>query len=313
MHTICSINPRHILGMMYLRMINLFDIFKKDKKIVVEVVNANNPITDHIKENIGKFQVIFSPSRKFIWFKNAKVAGTSMYRGIMKREILDLVSYKDNPTEFDQWWDNLTDRELKKYFKFTFVRNPFDRLLSAFSHIIIEGTVNGYYRDMELIEVGSVEDRIVNERGVLDMKFDHMYLLFSLFIMRVLPDYDINKKSVHWMPQNILSHYNKKPIVDFIGKYENLANDWRYVADKIQVNTTLPFVSSSKSQKVTNKTRQEMYKVHWKGYYFSNEIVSAILDYYPEDFDLLGYRPVALALQQRIKIRRDLLDAKHNS
>ena len=166
---------------------------------------------------------------------------------------------------------------------------------------------------MELIEVGSVEDRIVNERGVLDMKFDHMYLLFSLFIMRVLPDYDINKKSVHWMPQNILSHYNKKPIVDFIGKYENLANDWRYVADKIQVNTTLPFVSSSKSQKVTNKTRQEMYKVHWKGYYFSNEIVSAILDYYPEDFDLLGYRPVALALQQRIKIRRDLLDAKHNS
>ena len=294
-------------------MINLFDIFKKDKKIVVEVVNANNPITDHIKENIGKFQVIFSPSRKFIWFKNAKVAGTSMYRGIMKHEILDLVSYKDNPTEFDQWWDNLTDRELKKYFKFTFVRNPFDRLLSAFSHIIIEGTVNGYYRDMELIEVGSVEDRIVNERGVLDMKFDHMYLLFSLFIMRVLPDYDINKKSVHWMPQNILSHYNKKPIVDFIGKYENLANDWRYVADKIQVNTTLPFVSSSKSQKVTNKTRQEMYKVHWKGYYFSNEIVSAILDYYPEDFDLLGYRPVALALQQRIKIRRDLLDAKHNS
>jgi len=299
--------------MMYLVMINLFDIFKKDKKIVVEVVNVNNPITDHIKENIGKFQVIFSPSRKFIWLKNAKVAGTSMYRGIMKREILDLVSYKDNPTEFDQWWDNLTDRKLKKYFKFTFVRNPFDRLVSAFSHIIIEGTVNGYHIDMDLIEVGGVEDRIVNERGVLDTKFDHMYLLFSLFIMRVLPDYDINKKSVHWMPQNILSHYNKKPIVDFIGKYENLANDWRYVADKIQVNTTLPFVSSSKSQKVTNKTRQEMHKVHWKGYYFSNEIVSAILDYYPEDFDLLGYRPVALALQQRIKIRRDLLDAKHNS
>ena len=79
------------------------------------------------------------------------------------------------------------------------------------------------------------------------------------------------------------------------------------------MNTTLPFVSSSKSQKVTNKTRQEMHKVHWKGYYFSNEIVSAILDYYPKDFDLLGYRPVALALQQRIKIRRDLLDAKHNS
>jgi hypothetical protein len=103
--------------MMYLVMINLFDIFRKDRKIIIEAVNVNNPITDHIKENIGKFQVIFSPSRKFIWFKNAKVAGTSMYRGIMKREILDLVSYKNQPTQFDEWWDNLTDRELKKYFK----------------------------------------------------------------------------------------------------------------------------------------------------------------------------------------------------
>ena len=72
-------------------MINFFDIFRKDKKIVVDVVNVNNPLTDHIKENIGKFQVIFSPSRKFIWFKNAKVAGTSMYRGIMKREIRRMV------------------------------------------------------------------------------------------------------------------------------------------------------------------------------------------------------------------------------
>lgn len=294
-------------------MINLFDIFRKDRKIIIEAVNVNNPITDHIKENIGKFQVIFSPSRKFIWFKNAKVAGTSMYRGIMKREILDLVSYKDNPTEFDQWWDNLTDRELKKYFKFTFVRNPFDRLVSAFSHIILEGVSRSYHRDMELIEVGGDQDRLINKSGVFQTSFDQIYLLFSLFVMRVLPDYDINKKSVHWMPQHILSHYNKKPIVDFIGKYENLANDWRYVADKIQVNTTLPFVSSSRSQQATNQTRHQLHKVHWKGYYFSNEIVSAILDYYPEDFDLLGYRPVALALQQRIKIRRDLLDAKHNS
>mgnify|MGYP003115815568 CR=1 FL=1 len=293
-------------------MINFFDIFRKDKKIVVDVVNVNNPLTDHIKENIGKFQVIFSPSRKFIWFKNAKVAGTSMYRGIMRREILDLVSYKDQPTQFDEWWDNLTDKELKKYFKFTFVRNPFDRILSAFSHIVFEGTINGYRRDMELIEVGGKEDRLVDSSNGVRTTFDYVYLLFHLFVMRVLPDYDINKKSVHWMPQYILTECDGVPIIDFIGKYENLENDWRYVADKIQVNTTLPFISSSTSQAVTNKTRYEMYKVHWKGYYFSNEIVSAIIDYYPKDFDLLGYRPIALALQQRIKVRRDLLDAKHN-
>ena len=70
---------------------------------------------------------------------------------------------------------------------------------------------------------------------------------------------------------------------------------------------------ASRTQKVTNKTRKELHKVHWKGYYFSNEIISRILNYYPEDFDLLGYRPIAVALQQRIKVRKDFLDAKQNN
>ena len=39
-----------------------------------------NKLTYHIKNKIGKWQVIYSEERKFIWFKNAKVAGTSMYR-----------------------------------------------------------------------------------------------------------------------------------------------------------------------------------------------------------------------------------------
>ena len=291
-------------------MVNFFDIFRKDKKIKIEVIDVNNPITDHIKEKIGKFQVLFSKDRKFIWFKNAKVAGTSMYRGVMKREILDLVSYKDNPKDFDKWWNKLTDKELEKYYKFTFVRNPFDRIVSAFSHIVIEGVINGYHQNIDLIEVGNQDDRIVDESGRFNTSFDNIYLLFSLFVTRVLPDYDINKKSVHWMPQHILTHYNDEPFVDFIGKYEKLNEDWKHVADKIKVNTKLPFVSSSKSQKVTNKTREEMHQVHWKGYYFAEEIISSILNYYSDDFDFLGYRPMALALQQRQKIRKDRLDDK---
>ena len=97
--------------MMCLVMSNLLNIFKKEKKTKVKVVNVKNPLTDHIKNKIGKYQVIFSESKKFIWFKNAKVAGTSMYRGIMRREISDLISYKEQPTEFNKWWNSLTDQE----------------------------------------------------------------------------------------------------------------------------------------------------------------------------------------------------------
>ena len=223
-------------------LMNLLDIFRKDKKLKIELINVNNPLTDYIKKNIGKFQVICSPSRKFIWFKNAKVAGTSMYRGVMRPEVVDLISYKQNPSIFNEWWDNLTDRELENYFKFTFVRNPFDRLVSAFSHIIVEGTINDYHKNIQLIEVGIPTDRIVNETGHLEVTFDHVYLMFGLFIKRLIQHYDINDDSVHWMPQHIFTECDGTPIVDFIGKYENLDEDWRYVAEKINVNTKLPFI-----------------------------------------------------------------------
>ena len=57
-----------------------------------------------------------------------------------------------------------------------------------------------------------------------------------------------------------------------------------------------------------------MQKVHWKGYYFSNDIISTVIHQYQQDFDLLGYRPIALSLQQRIQIRKEMLNASgHDS
>ena len=101
-----------------------------------------NKLVNHIKNKIGKWQVLYSEERKFIWFKNAKTAGTSMYRGVMKKEIYDLIGYKENSEEFLLWWDSLTDEKINEYFTFTFVRNPFDRLVSAFNHIVMENLLN---------------------------------------------------------------------------------------------------------------------------------------------------------------------------
>ena len=103
-----------------------------------------NKLTNHIKTKIGKSQVLYSEDRKFIWYKNAKTAGTSMFRGVMLEEIDDVISHKLNPEKFDKWWNSLTDKKINEYFTFTFVRNPFDRLVSAFNHVVVENILKVY-------------------------------------------------------------------------------------------------------------------------------------------------------------------------
>tara|TARA_Y100000034_G_C6881793_1_gene404194 strand:- start:888 stop:1709 length:822 start_codon:yes stop_codon:yes gene_type:complete len=255
-----------------------------------------NKLTNHIKTKIGKFQVIHSPSRNFIWYKNAKTAGTSMYRGVILNEIDDVLAYKRNPKEFDEWWDKLTDEKINNCFTFTFVRNPFDRALSAFSHIILEEVLQSHYDTGLPHKSGG--------RGLLN--FDQVYMIFSLFINRILQTYDINKKSVHWMPQHFFVECEGESIVDFVGRYEDLKIDWKYVANKLQISEELPFWPSSNTQKeVEGKghghihglgysfgdpvTREQLQKLHWSRYYIDDKLINIVLEVYRKDIDIFGY------------------------
>ena len=238
-----------------------------------------NKLTNHIKTKIGKFQVIHSHSRNFIWYKNAKTAGTSMYRGVMKHEIDDLVTYKEQPKKFDLWWDKLTDEKINNYFTFTFVRNPFDRALSAFSHIIVEEVLQSHYNTGWPHPAGGKD--ILN--------FHSVYMIFSLFINRILQTYDINETSVHWMPQHFFVECEGESIVNFVGRYEDLETDWKYVANKLQISEEIPFIPASHTQKEIIGTREQFQKLHWSRYYINEELIDTVLEVYRKDIDILGY------------------------
>ena len=242
--------------------------------------SVKNKLVNHIKTKIGKWQIVHSPNRNFIWFKNAKTEGTSMYRGVMKNEIDDLLTYKENPEEFDLWWDTLTDEKISNCFTFTFVRNPFDRALSAFSHIILEEVLWSH------METGRPH---YSKDGEGLLNFDTVYMLFSLFISRVLQIYDINKKSVHWMPQHFFVKCDDESIVNFVGRYEDLENDWKYIANKLQISENLPFVPASHTQKEITGTREEFQKLHWSKYYINDIIIDKVLEVCRKDIDVLGY------------------------
>ena len=65
----------------------------------------------------------------------------------------------------------------------------------------------------------------------------------------------------HTEPQHKFTHYKGHQIPDFIGKYENLENDWRKVLDKINLPYFLLPVSNSSTHKswqeeLTDKTKE---------------------------------------------------------
>jgi hypothetical protein len=102
------------------------------------------------------------------------------------------------------WLNTLTDKILlNDYYSFTFVRNPYDRLLSAYLYRRISSEFKYF-----------VENELVNENG--EFWDDHFY------------------------PQSWCAECDGEIFTEFIGKFENIAKDWNSVANKIGVSPHLP-------------------------------------------------------------------------
>jgi len=152
--------------------------------------------------------------------------------------------YLDNPEKFE------------KYFVFAFVRNPYDRLVSAYNYLMQGG-----------------------KGGRADMQFRDQYLTayedFTDFVVRGL-----NKPEAasqwHLMQQHYyVVNFEGEIMVDFIGHFENIEEDFSKVAQKLGVDLALPH---------RNKSVRDAYQ----GCY-TEETRKIAYEYYKKDFELLGY------------------------
>jgi chondroitin 4-sulfotransferase 11 len=154
-----------------------------------------------------------------------KVAGTSISRAFgFLPEGLHNLSGKITKEEENTyglrgygWWHHIPLFEVKKlvdqekfdnYFKFAFVRNPWDRLISMY-----------FYQEQT--------NRLENRPSFSEW-------LLSKPKFRCQLDYIIDE--------------NGKMGVDFVGRFESLEKDWTYIADRIGLNSRLIHVNVSRHQ-----------------------------------------------------------------
>lgn len=144
---------------------------------------------------------------------------------------------------------------INEYFKFTIVRNPWDRLVSAY-FFLKSGGLNHEDRrffEKELSQFNSFDDFVINWLTVDNIKKYH-----------------------HFKPQlHYISEANEKVNLDFIGRLENIHNDLNYICKRLNFNKTLPLL---------NKSNHTNYKD-----YYNQKTIKIVQDVYGKDIDFLGY------------------------
>ncbi len=143
----------------------------------------------------------------------------------------------------------------KNYFSFSIVRNPFDRLVSCYTQKIVEQEPN--------------ERQF---RNGLRWELNYQKPSFKDFIKIVTKNED-NIKERHW---NL--YHNIIPVTDigFIGRFENLQEDFNTICDKIGIpQQELPHI---------NKTKHKHYTE-----YYDDETRQIVAEKYAKDIEYFGY------------------------
>lgn len=147
--------------------------------------------------------------------------------------------------------------EFNRYFKFTIVRNPYDRLVSAF-HFMKKGGINA-------------KDKRWAERNLAP------YADFDAFVKGWVNRNNI-WKGLHFRPQHsFICVRGNRPGLDFIGYFENLTSDFAHICQQLNIQSTLLETNR-------NPERARDYRS-----YYTEETRAIVARVYAEDIQMLGY------------------------
>ena len=181
--------------------------------------------------------------KKCVFFHIPKTAGISISNSLFG-------DTKWGHRNVDFYKSHYGEKVFNSLYKFCFVRNPYDRLFSAYT-FLKKGGINN-----------------------LDLEFSNSYLQefanFSEFVLKGLEKEEI-MNWVHFKPQyTFVCDENDNIVMDFVGKMENLNADFNTICKHLNIESELQKLNMSAAKK--NE--------------FSEEIKTMIKLKYQKDFNL---------------------------
>lgn len=199
--------------------------------------------------------MIIDQDKKYIFIAVPKTASTTIHKVLnhLKKSNDELLQEKYHfPISYIE--SQITNSD--DYFKFGFTRNPWDRFYSSW----LEFTTR-----KDHLETWSSD--LINEFKT----FEEFVLNFSSTKWAE----EIHFRPAYW-------YLNSKKIkIDYVGRYENLKNDLKYICNKLKILD----INFEKLPKMRKTERIDNYQI----YYNNQKMIDSIADYYSEDIKKYGY------------------------
>jgi hypothetical protein len=211
-----------------------------------------------------------SENLKCIYFEVPKVACSTIKRTLQECEYKlggsvppedvhdKITSSLKSPHEYTE-----LNYVFTNFFKFTFVRNPYGRILSCYLDKIVGSE---WERERRLPQLGFKPEQSVS---------------FKEFLLAVGRS-KISELDIHWAPQTLLLGDNLSHL-DFIGRLERFNEDFGFVLNQM---------SGSLYGLKPELKRHDWHKTNSKSNisaYYGDEEVALVQDMYSEDFRALNY------------------------
>ena len=228
---------------------------------------------------------IYSDRKKVIYYFVPKVACTnwkwmmhqfdemkSSTQPMMERE-------KKHAIGFKHITNKLYEKK-KHYYKFLFVRHPFERLISAYRNKLLQPYSDDHYL---LNTLGKQIVRTYRENSTRTNN-TCTFAEFVEFLINKAAKKGSNSFNEHWKPQSLLCDicYTR---FDFIGKYETLVEDSRIILKDIKVANQYKFPESKTDFYKTRSS--EIYQQYMRT--TPRENIKKLYEIYKDDFDAFSY------------------------